>query len=81
MKSQRRLATCVTISKQNFLFILGGLDKALEVFINIIEKYDAAFDEWKMIRINKKNLAFVSGAFSVPYTNSIFIFGGLKADG
>lgn len=80
LNSQRRLATCVAVPKQNCIFIMGGLEKVSDDFNNIIEKYDAALNVWNMIKINKSILGCLMGAFSMPDSSLIFVFGGLNKD-
>lgn len=76
----RRLGACVTISKQNCIYIMGGFESASEWFNKTVEKYDAVQNEWKFMWFKKSILGCLLGAISLPDLDLVFIFGGLHLD-
>lgn len=75
-------ATCVSISKENCIYIIGGRVQQAKLihWAKSIEKFDAASNNWTQIRIQKPILSLNLGCSLLPHSNLILIFGGKDVD-
>lgn len=69
------LATCVSVSKENCIYLIGGLNNFNRLNENI-EKYEAKVNRWFIIKIKKPILSFLLGSCLLPDSNLILIYGG-----